>query len=104
MPILRDRNGIFYDIPERTLKKFAVSPTKVKQILKKAPVAGGRVGRPEGAAFGSPLMPSTIVINLGPPASEPAEQVEGGDVQPYSSNACWRRSCGCWRRSCSCKK
>jgi hypothetical protein len=109
MPILRDRNGIFYDIPGRTLKKYAVPPTRVKQILKGQSVAGGPVGKPQGPVLGAPYGPSTIVINLTPPGLEPGaceatEAAEKGEVQAYSSSACWRRSCACWRRSCSCKK
>ena len=93
MPVLRDRNGIFYDIPERELRKYAVPPKKVKQILRKQPVSAGTVGPPQGSRF----MPSTIVINLGPQCGEE----EKGQVRAHSSSACWRRSCGCWRRSCS---
>jgi len=109
MAILRDRNGIFYDIPERELKKYAVPPKKIKQLLKREPLAGGQVGRPEGPPFGPPMRPSTIVINLGPlcgegRAGETAEGGEEGDVRAHSSSACWRKSCACWRRSCSCKK
>ena len=109
MPILRDRNGIFYEIPERELKKYAVPPKKVKQILKKESVASGRVGGAVGACVGAPMRPSTIVINLGPPpagavAGKGVGGPESAEVSSYSSSACWRRSCGCWRRSCSCKK
>ena len=94
MAILRDRNGIFYDIPERELEKFAVPPKKVKQILKKDPVSAGTVGPPQGPDF----RPSTIVINLGPHCGEGEAK---GEVRAHSSSGCWRRSCGCWRRSCS---
>jgi len=106
MAILRDRNGIFYDIPERELKKYAVPPKKVKQILKREPVAAGPVGRPNNHGLGMGIRPSTIVINLGPPnmAWAGEEAPETAEVTSYSSSACWRRSCGCWRRSCSCKK
>lgn len=97
MAILRDRNGILYDIPERELKKYAVPPKKVKQILRKEAVSGGPVGPPERAGFGPGFRPSTIVINLGPQCGEGEE----GEVRAHSSSACWRRSCGCWRRSCS---
>ena len=107
MAILRDRDGIFYEIPARVLKRYAVPPTNVKQILKKEPVAGGQVKGPMGPPFDAPLRPSTIVINLAPPfAGPPSDTQEGAsntEVTSYSSSACWRRSCGCWRRSCSCK-
>jgi hypothetical protein len=109
MPILRDRNGIFYDIPDRTLKRYAVPPRRVKQILRGQSVAERGVGKPAGPALGAPFGPRTIVINLTPPgfdpgSSEATEGAEKGEVKAYSSNACWRRSCACWRRSCSCKK
>ena len=99
MAILRDRNGVFYEIPDRELKKYAVPPRKVKQILKIEPVAGKGVGPPQGPGFGQPFRPSTIVINLAPQCGEGGAE---GQVRAHSS-ACWRRSCGCWRRSCSAK-
>ncbi len=106
MAILRDRNGVFYEIPERELKKYAVPPKKIRQILKREPVAGGRVGPPEGAPQVSFPRPSTIVINLCPHGESGGEPAGGeeGEVRAHSSSACWRRSCACWRRSCSCKK
>lgn len=101
MAILRDCNGVFYEIPDQVLKKYAVPPRKVKQILKKVSVGQGEVG----PGFGIGLRPSTIIINLGPPYEDPGtEESESGQVRAHSSGICWRRSCGCWRRSCSCKK
>lgn len=67
MPLFRDIDGRFYELPKELLDKHEVKKESMDQTLRQSPVSGVQIPRQEaqagGCCEGPTAQPSTIILN-----------------------------------------